>query len=231
MKQLLLIVFSLAFFFLGGYAVSQELPTAGENLSVNVVGKGASLPCFIIHQDMVTHAEVMTRVELELESLEDQEVIVEITVKDPRGYAAAIEAKEVKLLKNKRIKHVQKIFFPHPLLWQGKDNPYLHNYIVSIKKRDKVIFQKEHKTGFRLWSKHSPGKGILNGHYVDEKEIQDIRLGSDSPGDDSRKKLLDELGMHDKRGQLIRLHLPVQEKEMLPYYRNHPSVVEIVVEK
>ena len=155
----------------------------------------------IVHQDMVTHAEVRIRVEAIVEMNEGEEITTESEVKDPRGYAVTGSSEKISSGEKSKKNSIHTLFLPHPLLWQGRDNPYLHTVIVRLKKGEKVISSKEMKVGFRKWEKAENGRYLLNGHYVEGKELMDINMCS------SPQEVVDKLfsGEYDKEGQFVRL--------------------------
>ena len=59
----------------------------------------------------------------------------------------------------------QPLTITNPILWNGKENPYLYNVSVELYDGDKVIDKVTQKTGFRYFHA-DPEKGFfLNGKY------------------------------------------------------------------
>lgn len=60
----------------------------------------------------------------------------------------------------------QPLTITNPILWNGKENPYLYNVSVELYDGDKVIDKVTQKTGFRYFHA-DPEKGFfLNGKYL-----------------------------------------------------------------
>lgn len=127
----------------------------------------------IVSQERVTHSEGKIRVSTALASSSNkaETISIIVEVRDPRGYVAADSHREVKLAPLQKITDEQELTLIHPLLWQGRDNPYMHQVSVRVvqgeKEWDKVLVP----LGLRKLE-YDPARGlVLNGHYLKGETI------------------------------------------------------------
>ena len=125
-------------------------------------------PGVFISQNKVTNSEASISVTtlLSTKNKTTGPVKFAITVLDPRGFTAAYSENTVTPNKWELAKDVQELFLVHPLLWQGRDNPYLHKVKVVVSDENGQIDEIEQPLGLRSVDIH-PQKGfLLNGYYA-----------------------------------------------------------------
>lgn len=144
----------------------------------------------VVAQERVTHSEGKVRVSTILSSSSDKEedidVIVEI--RDPRGYVAADSHREVNLAAGQRSMDVQHLTLIHPLLWQGRDNPYMHEITVTVTQAGKELDKVTIPLGLRKLE-YDPVRGlVLNGHYLKGEMVDPFLAMKEKTEPSARRK-------------------------------------------
>lgn len=119
-------------------------------------------PGVFIHQKNITEKKTDINVESIL-SLKDMKsgLKLKTTVTDANGKEVASSMTAVS---EESVN--QPLSIPDPILWNGKENPYLYNVTVELYEGEKVIDKVNQKTGFRYFHV-DPEKGFfLNGKYL-----------------------------------------------------------------
>lgn len=138
-------------------------------------------PGVFISQEKVSHSEATVRVDTLVSSSRSSSdpVKVEITIFDPRGYIAAYSSRTLTPEQNETIRDSQELTLIHPLLWQGRDNPYLHKVRVTLTGSDGRKDEVEQPLGIRS-ATIEPQKGfVLNDYYY---KLQGVNRHQDRAG-------------------------------------------------
>ena len=119
-------------------------------------------PGVFIHQNRITkqQAEICVESILSLKEVKSglklKTTITDTNGKEVTSNITAVSEETVK----------QPLTITNPILWNGKENPYLYNVSVELYDGDKVIDKVTQKTGFRYFHA-DPEKGFfLNGKYL-----------------------------------------------------------------
>lgn len=130
-------------------------------------------PGVFINQEKVSHSEATVRVDTLVSSSHPQPgpVKVEVTILDPRGYVAAYSCNTVTPKPNESLRDSQELTLIHPILWQGRDNPYLHKVRVSLTGPEGQKDEMEQPLGLRT-ALIDPQKGfVLNDYYYNLRGV------------------------------------------------------------
>ncbi len=107
-----------------------------------------------IHQDKVTPEQVDLRIETVLSQKSSQNSELRITIVDKDGKVVAETIDDKVKLKN-------------PILWNGRNNPYLYKVRVELLQNGKVIDCVAEQTGVRYFSLDAEKGFFLNGQHLD----------------------------------------------------------------
>lgn len=119
-------------------------------------------PGVFIHQNKITkqQAEISVESILSLKEIKSglklKTTITDVNGKEVTSNMTAVSEESVK----------QPLTIIDPILWNGRDNPYLYNISVELYDGDKVIDKVTQKTGFRYFHADTEKGFFLNGKYL-----------------------------------------------------------------
>lgn len=98
---------------------------------------------------------------------EDCKVAVETTIFSHDGDVVKTESDNIKLRADRTTPITQKFTIKKPHLWNGRNDPYLYNTVVTVKKDDNVLDQITQPLGLRYFRVDADEGFFLNGEYMD----------------------------------------------------------------
>ncbi len=110
-----------------------------------------------------SHADISLLTELKNDSNKKQEITLTSSIYDNDGKLVNSKSKDISLSPNSSSDYIQSFSMDKPHLWDGRNDPYLYNVVVSIYENNKLSDEVTQPLGLRYFNV-DPEKGFfLNG--------------------------------------------------------------------
>ena len=113
------------------------------------------------------NADIDLLVKIANDSARDEEIAVNVEIMDGDGNTAATGGTTCSILAGKNGEAKLHIKLPHPVLWNGTENPYLYHAKIMLLQEGKMVDEYTQTFGIRTYRIDSDKGFFLNGKHVD----------------------------------------------------------------
>ena len=140
---------------------------AVEKIHLDLMDHGSSGIYITPKNITAENADINLLIKIANHSAEDSEITVNTKLMDSDGNTAAAGSTVCSIVAGLNVEAKMTVKLPHPVLWNGTENPYLYRAKITLLKNETILDESTQTFGVRTYRIDPDDGFFLNGKHVD----------------------------------------------------------------